>query len=265
MTCSNKIDQLIVYALAVASQEDDLRNRELGAIHLIKYVYLADLAFAKANSGATFTGVPWRFHHFGPWSEEVYERIKPTIHQLGGIERKVSSKYADDTLRWHLDYDPNLVERLDEGLPWGVARTVKDAVHRFGQDTSDLLHFVYTTTPMLKAAPGEMLSFAPEYEEAGDIPTSGEPKLNEKLSKSAQRRQADKLIALRERVAMKLKEKRERQRLASPTPEPRFDEIFLKGTEWLNQEAGEIIQPEKGEVTFSPDLWKSRARGEKLS
>jgi len=38
MTCSNKIDQLIVYALAVASQEDDLRNRELGAIHLNMFI-----------------------------------------------------------------------------------------------------------------------------------------------------------------------------------------------------------------------------------
>ena len=41
-----KIDLLLQYALAVASEEDDFKNQRLGAIHLIKYVYLADLAYA---------------------------------------------------------------------------------------------------------------------------------------------------------------------------------------------------------------------------
>lgn len=265
MTDPNKIDQLISYALAVASQED-FGNRELGPIHLIKYVYLADLAFAETHAGQTFTGVAWRFYHFGPWSEEVYERIEPTVRQLGVTERKVQSRYADDALRWSLDDVPGLFERLDEGLPLGVARAVKQAVHRFGQDTSDLLHFIYTTPPMLKAAPGEMLDLTTENKAAAEeLRTSGEPQLKEKLSKSAQKRRAEKVKALRERAAVKLKEALERRRLAYPTPEPRFDEVFLKGAEWLNQQVGEIIQPEQGEVVFSADLWKSRARGEKLS
>jgi hypothetical protein len=283
MTDPDKIDQLISYVLAVASQED-FGNRELGPIHLIKYVYLADLAFAETHAGQTFTGVAWRFYHFGPWSEDVYERIEPIVRQLGVKERKVQSRYADDALRWSLDDAPDLFERLDEGLPWGVTRAVKQAVHRFGQDTSDLLHFIYTTPPMLKAAPGEMLNFTPENEAAAEeirtsssfaghaapllpraFPPVGEPQLKEKLSKSAQRRRAEKVKALRERAAVKLKEVHERRRLEYPTPEPRFDEVFLKGAEWLNREAGEIIQPEQGEVVFSADLWKSRARGEKLS
>jgi hypothetical protein len=39
----------------------------------------------------------------------------------------------------------------------------------------------------------------------------------------------------------------------------------VKDVEWLNQQAGGEIQPEHGEVVFSAELWKSRARGEKLS
>ncbi len=264
MTNTNRIDQLIRYALAAASQED-FGNRELGPIHLIKYVYLADLAFAETNAGQTFTGVAWRFYHFGPWSEEIYERIEPTVRQLGVAERRIPSSYADDALRWSLDDVPGLFEQLDEELPGVVTRAVKQAIHRFGQDTSDLLHFIYTTPPMLKAAPGEVLNFMPESTAADEVRTLGAPQQKERSSKSAQRRRAEKVKALRERVAMKLKQAHERPRLAHPSPKPRFDEVFLKGAEWLNQQAGEVIQPEQGEVVFSADLWKSRARGEKLS
>ncbi len=39
----NKVDLLLKYILAAAGEED-FGNREVGPIHLIKYVYLADLA-----------------------------------------------------------------------------------------------------------------------------------------------------------------------------------------------------------------------------
>jgi hypothetical protein len=39
----NKVDLLLKYILAAAGRED-YGNREVGPIHLIKYVYLADLA-----------------------------------------------------------------------------------------------------------------------------------------------------------------------------------------------------------------------------
>jgi hypothetical protein len=51
-----KVDQLLKYILAAAGQAD-YGNREVGPIHLIKYVYLADLAFAEKHGGETFT---WR-------------------------------------------------------------------------------------------------------------------------------------------------------------------------------------------------------------
>jgi hypothetical protein len=51
----NKVDLLLKYILAVAGQED-YGNREVGPIHLIKYVYLADLAFAEKHGGETDHG-----------------------------------------------------------------------------------------------------------------------------------------------------------------------------------------------------------------
>jgi hypothetical protein len=63
----NKIGQLLKYILAAAGQED-YGNREVGPIHLIKYVYLADLAFAEKYSGETFTGIPGRSELIAGWS-----------------------------------------------------------------------------------------------------------------------------------------------------------------------------------------------------
>lgn len=56
-----KIDTVIQYALAVAAEAENYRDRELGPIHLIKFVYLGDLA-SSTESGTSFTGVKWRFH-----------------------------------------------------------------------------------------------------------------------------------------------------------------------------------------------------------
>jgi len=80
---SSKIDLLIQYAILIAGQEDDYLDRQLGPIHLIKYVYLADLAQAERNCGETFTGIAWQFYKFGPWSQAVNERIEPALAAIG--------------------------------------------------------------------------------------------------------------------------------------------------------------------------------------
>ena len=76
------------YILATSGQED-YGNREVGPIHLVKYVYLADLAFAEKRGGETITGIPWRFHHFGPWSPEVYNRDNRDI-EIDALEISVT-------------------------------------------------------------------------------------------------------------------------------------------------------------------------------
>jgi hypothetical protein len=51
-----RVEAVLGYALAVAAQADDWRHRELGPIHLLKYLYLADVAHAKRHGGESFTG-----------------------------------------------------------------------------------------------------------------------------------------------------------------------------------------------------------------
>ena len=57
----SRVDLLLQYALLVAGEEDEYIDRQLGPIHLIKYVYLADLAYARHNEGKTFTGIDWQW------------------------------------------------------------------------------------------------------------------------------------------------------------------------------------------------------------
>ena len=72
-----RIDLLLQYALVRAAQEDDWRDRELGPIHLLKYAYLADCAYAERHDGQMFTGVEWRFYHFGPRQPVIHDRSEP--------------------------------------------------------------------------------------------------------------------------------------------------------------------------------------------
>ena len=51
-----RLDRLFQYALAIAAQADDFRQRELGPIHLLKYAYLADLAHAERTTARPYSG-----------------------------------------------------------------------------------------------------------------------------------------------------------------------------------------------------------------
>jgi hypothetical protein len=70
---------LLKYILAAAGQEDP-GHRKVGPIHLIKYVYPADLIFA---------------NHFGPWAPEVYSRIEPAITERA---KKAKNKIIENIL-----------------------------------------------------------------------------------------------------------------------------------------------------------------------
>ena len=104
-----KVDKLIRFVLLVAGTEDDFRSRSLGQIHFIKYVFLADLAYAARHGGATFTSAPWRFHHFGPWAAPVQQRIEPALAVYGVQRNELESKYGEDFVRWQWRDDGELI------------------------------------------------------------------------------------------------------------------------------------------------------------
>lgn len=256
-----RVDLIMKYALAVASEEDDFRDRELGPIHLIKYVYLADLAHARRHRGETYTGTPWRFHHFGPWCNQVNERIDPLMKAIGAYERVIESiRYEKDGVRWSLSGDVDVVA-LGCELPPEVAHGVKRDVHEFGQNTTELLHYVYRTRPMLNAAPEELLQFSCVADDGRDRSHRSRPQAEAPLSTKAMKRKKQKIQAARERVKKKLEERRASasRKKVSLRP-PRYDEVYERGVAWLDSLAGQPLSPLDGELVVSSEVWKSEAR-----
>lgn len=251
-----KVDRIIQYSLLCAGEEDDVFDRQLGPIHLIKYVYLADLAYAERNDGALYTGLRWTFYRFGPWSQEANARLEPALSAIHADRRTFESDLGDrdDWVRWW-KRDGSLLAKVQAELPAAIASRLKLEIHRFRKDTPSLLDHVYKTAPMLGAAPNEVLDFSAAL----------------KRERSADQSPLATLENLSEKKKKKLREGlrilRENRKARSPRsegwvvpPEPRYDEIYEQGMAWLEELAGPPLPEGEQVVEFSEDVWKSSAR-----
>lgn len=254
----SRVDLLLQYALLVSGEQDEFSDRELGPIHLIKYVYLADLFHAKQHNGVTFTGIEWRFYNFGPWAQSVYERIEPALVEIGAEKQSFQSDYEDkqDWVRWHMS-DEKLLERIEDELPFGITSGLKEDVCRFGKDTPSLLHYVYSTEPMLSAAPNELLDFTAVTNEIVTNESPSEPLRMESLSNKKKKQFKERMRELRTRY--KNRERKERK-LLNPVKDARYDDVYDEGMRWLDSLAGEPLRDGKHVVRFSDEVWKSPTR-----
>lgn len=253
-----RLDQLFQYALATAAQAEDFKDRELGPIHLLKYAYLADLAYAERNDGVTYTGVPWQFHHFGPWSLEAYARVAPSATRVGAMQRSFGTADANDAVRYRLASSEAdaLSRQLGQRLPYEVTSALSREIHQHGTDTADLLRHVYITRPMLNAEPGSILNFASVCRETAAQPWGTTEA--EKLSVREKKLRRSILDSARAEVKRRLIA-RSATRVA-PFPSPRYDEVFFEGTAMLDRDAGEPMSASSGEVRFDQSVWQSSQR-----
>lgn len=255
------VDKLIQFVLTAAGQEDDARDRELGPIHLIKYLYLADLLYAEQHGGKTYTGVKWKFYHFGPWSYDVYQRIEPALQRIQATKKIIPSNYEDDFVRWSSD-DDQLFHQLQEDIPLSLRYALQRHVHKFTGITEDLLHFVYNTRPMLQAKPGDLLNFTlvvpiDEAQMEGNLKNMIDTQKNI-LSVRQKKKKQQALDQLRQQFKERLEAKKKRKKVC-PDP-PRYDEVFYEGINALDAVAGIGCPEGAGIVQFSNDIWTSKAR-----
>jgi len=227
---TEKIDLLLQYILVVAGQGTGW-DRELGMIHLIKYVYLADLAYAEKHKGQLFTGIPWRFYHFGPWAEEVYQRIEPALMAIGAEKKIIPNPHDEkDVIRW-IKSDDELFDRVGNKIDLIVMGCIQKSVRRFGSDTPELLDFVYRTRPMVNAAPGEYLDFNILRSEVVSEDRVQPGIASKELTVRQKKKRKSALSDLKKRINARLDEKQKR-RVTGAAP-PRYDEVFFDGLEWL--------------------------------
>lgn len=256
-----RLDRLFQYAVAIAAQSENYKQRELGPIHILKYAYLADLAHARRHEGATYSGTAWTFHHFGPWNVEAFQRIAPSVTSSGAIPRTFSSRFADDAVRYKLDgvEAEHLARRLERDLPGAVTSAISRAVHEHGTDTEDLLRFVYQTPPMLNAFPGSRLDFSTVVAHPSSAQVM-EAEMPAKLSSKKKRLRKTVLEAARAEIQRRLKAGAAAR--VAPSPAPRYDEVFFEGTAQLDRAAGEPVAPSSGNLDFDNSIWLSALRRE---
>jgi len=260
MSAQQRIDQVIIFSLLEAGQADDPWDRELGPIHLVKYVYLADLAYSEYHNGETYTGVPWRFYHFGPWAEDVYLRINPVLEAIGAEVKQISSpKLKDDFFRYSHSDDEQYNDVFNS-LPFEITGSLKKAIHKYGKDTSELLHHVYRTRPMICASPGERLSFAPHKQ--NEESKIEEPHQEENLSVKRKKLRKAAIETLKKEMIVRLEKTLSQKKEKSQFTPPRYDDIYNEGMKWVESLAGDPIDNEDGILEVSPDFWKSNFRAD---
>lgn len=257
---TNRIDSLMIYILTTAGELEEFRERELGRLHIIKYIYLADLGYAERNDGQTWTGIEWEFYRFGPWSNELYKYMQGALAKTGAERKTFPSAYSEeDYERWLLRDDEarSISERV---IGVEIAGLVKRLINEYSNCTGDLLDFVYRTPPMLRAAPRERLDFTPSGW-AFKVHTSS---VTKKKPVSLTMKQNKKMkvweTMMKARIATKLTEMRAARASDVPSPEPRYDNIFFAAVESMNKSDLPALPTTRVTAKFSSEVWKSKAR-----
>ena len=252
---TSRIDALIQLALVTAASNEDWRQRQLGPIHLIKYVYLADLAYAKNHEGETYTGTPWRFHHFGPWANPVYERIDSAAAAIGAERLDLVGEYGDFT-KWRVGQSAN-EDDVKRKVDFVAALGLEAAVREFGANTEDLLHHVYSTLPMLNAAPGEDLDFSTAVITP---PLKSQPVKPVELSKGQQKRREANRQSARDELRRRFANHKAAAVKKDSITAPRYDDVFFAGVEYLDSLDGPKLKETAFTCSISDEIWKSKAR-----
>jgi hypothetical protein len=255
---STHTDLLLQYTLLVAGEQDDPFDRQLGPIHLIKYVYLADLAYAQCHGGQTFSGSDWKFHNFGPWSNAVHERIEPALRSMGATCKSLPSGYEDraDWNRWSMRDDQLLIDR-ERKIPSEIALWLRGAIRKYRHDTPSLLGHVYRTAPMLAAAPSEMLDFSIAANQVDKTPSKVPALRMDGVSEKAKKRLRERLERVKQTAAGSGARK---NALINPVKKPCSPEVIADGVSWLDSLAGDEFSDSEIAVEFSDDVWKSPTR-----
>ena len=257
-----RVEQILKFALAVAAEEE-FGNRELGVIHLLKLLYLADLAYAEVHRGETYIGTPWVFHNFGPWSLEAHQEIEDVLSNLALTPRRIETPRFE-VKRYALPPDHRLhgeTEELGADLPGEVYFSIKRNVHTFGSDTETMLHYVYKTLPMLNAAPEQVLDFSCVVPST-DIETAQFQQAVEgtHLSKTKAKRKEERRQQLKKEVQAKIQERiQERQSNHASAP---IDSEFIELLTALNQEDDHDPVILKGKLHFDQSIWDGDFRRE---
>jgi hypothetical protein len=148
-------ENLIQYITWYATEQGEV----LTPIRLVKFLYLADLFYARKFHGETLTKWPWRFVHYGPFCGEALKAIDIAIKYELIEAISYESKFDDEAhflYKYHLEKD----HPFHEVLPISITAPLENAIKRWGGDTYQLLDYIYfETEPMEEVQFRDLLDF----------------------------------------------------------------------------------------------------------
>lgn len=148
---------------------------------LVKFVYLADLYQARLKGGMTLTGFPWQFIHYGPYCRQVGQVIEDAALEGAICKETYDSKFSVDKEYNLFSCKDTDAEDIEEQFHIGVIGQLQEVIKKFGDDTPQLLDYVYfDTEPMEDAKKGDLLDFS-----KAKRPEIGKPVKLTKLSPDA--------------------------------------------------------------------------------
>lgn len=223
-----QLANLIRYIVWYATQQDT----RLTTNRLVKFVYLADLYFARIKKGQTLTGLPWRFVHYGPYCGEVWRAIHQAAEDGLICKKSYESNFADFG-EYDLFWCPGIeAGELGEQIHIGVLGQLQNAIRKFGDDTPQLLDYVYfETEPMKNVRKGDLLDFSL----ADDIRPVKKVKLK-KLSPETVKQAREKIRKLSDGVNAD----KERLRQSERERAKYKDDLYYRFLEYLNGEELEV-------------------------
>lgn len=212
-------EQLVQYITWYATEKDEV----LTPIRLVKFLYLADLYYARHFNGETLTKWHWRFVHYGPFCGEALEAIKQaTRHEL--IEAIPYESQFDDEehflYRCQLDED----HPLHEALPVAVTAPLENAIKTWGGDTYQLLDYVYfETEPMENVSYLDFLDFTKAKKQSVVTQIEMRQLSKEKIKKAKE-------------AIQKLKESWVAPKQSTNAVEPIYDTIYYHALEMMDED-----------------------------
>lgn len=196
---STNIQNHVDYIVSVAGQY----GYQLTITRIIKFLYLTDILYVR-HTQKTLTEWEWLFWDFGPYCNESVDLIKATRTANLITSRSLPSSfneeddftlysYCRDQYTYQSDLE-NHVASLEKGIPLMVQMGLKSLIKKYGNDTKDLLNYVYyKTEPMKVATPRNYLDFSvvlpnvAEKIEPVSISTKKEKKARDLIKKMKER------------------------------------------------------------------------------
>lgn len=233
-----KVSDLITYIVWYATQ----RGMKLTTTRVVKFVYLADLFYARANRGAIFTGCPWRFIYYGPYCPEVMTELESAAKANQILEDRRESKFGDKDYFLYTCED-NEAENIENEIPTSVLSPLRQSIKLFGDDTQALLDHVYfETEPMEGVRKGDLLDFAKATQRtARKLPAI--PRLPKQKIEEA-RKHTERIIEQMEKDRTDF----ERDNILYPEP---LDEIHAKALEIMDGEG--VSEGTTGTAEITPE------------